>query len=240
MRECRKPIWEGETMYVKDHMTKNPFTITEDTVIAKALEIMRKNSFHRLPVVDSEGKLIGLVTGGLVEESSGAKNTSLSIYELNYLLSRTKVSEIMIRDVKTITEDLFIEEAAQKMLENEIGVLPVVDDAMQIKGIITDKDIFHAFAELLGHRKKGTRFVIALEDRPGEFAGIVKAFADSNANLENLAVYRSEERGTEAVIKATGEIPVEDMVKKLEDAGYTIRLVRRTDDAGNVIPYPLS
>ena len=240
MSVCRRHIWEGENMYVKDHMTRDPFTITEDTVISKALEIMRKNSFHRLPVVDAEGKLIGLVTGGLVEESGGTQNTSLSIYELNYLLSRTKVAEIMIRDVKTVTEDLFIEEAAQKMLENEIGVLPVVDADRHVIGIITDKDVFHAFAELLGHRKKGTRFVIALEDRPGEFAGIVKAFAESDANLENLAVYRSEERGTEAVIKATGEIPVEDMVKKLEDAGYTVRLVRRTDEAGNVIPYPLN
>lgn len=224
-------------MYVKDHMTRDPFTITEDTVISKALEIMRKNGFHRLPVVDGEGRLIGLVTGGLVEESSGSQNTSLSIFELNYLLSRTKVSEIMIRDVKTVTEDLFIEEAAQKMLENEIGVLPVVDDGMHVTGIITDKDVFHAFTELLGHRKRGTRFVIALEDRPGEFVGIVKAFADSDANLENIAVYRSKDRGTEAVIKATGEISVEDMVKKLKEAGYAIRLVRRTDDEGNIIPY---
>ena len=227
-------------MYVKDHMTVNPFTITEDTVISKALEIMRKNNFHRLPVVDADGRLIGLVTGGLVEESSGTQSTSLSIYELNYLLSRTKVSEIMIRDVKTVTEDMFIEEAAQKMLENEIGVLPVVDSGLHVIGIITDKDVFHAFTELLGHRKRGTRFVIALEDKPGEFAGIVKAFADSNANLENLAVYRSEERGTEAVIKATGEISVEDMVQKLKEVGYTIRLVRKTDDKGNVIPYALS
>lgn len=227
-------------MYVKDHMTVNPFTITEDTVISKALEIMRKNNFHRLPVVDADGRLIGLVTGGLVEESSGTQSTSLSIYELNYLLSRTKVSEIMIRDVKTVTEDMFIEEAAQKMLENEIGVLPVVDSGLRVIGIITDKDVFHAFTELLGHRKRGTRFVIALEDKPGEFAGIVKAFADSNANLENLAVYRSEERGTEAVIKATGEISVEDMVQKLKEVGYTIRLVRKTDDKGNVIPYALS
>lgn len=224
-------------MYVKDHMTVNPFTITEDTVISKALEIMRKNNFHRLPVVDADGHLIGLVTGGLVEESSGAQNTSLSIFELNYLLSRTKVSEIMIRDVKTVTEDLFIEEAAQVMLSNEIGVLPVVDEEQRVTGIITDKDVFQAFTELLGHRKRGTRFVIALEDRPGEFAGIVRAFADSNANLENLAVYRSKERGTEAVIKATGEISVEDMVQKLKEAGYTIRLVRTTDDEGNVTPY---
>ena len=82
-------------MYVKDHMTKDPYTITKDVVISKAVEIMRKNHFHRLPVVDDQGKLIGLVTGGLVEEKSGANTTALSIYELNYLLRKTKVSDIM-------------------------------------------------------------------------------------------------------------------------------------------------
>ena len=129
-------------MYVKDHMTKNPVTVGADTVLSKALDLMRHNNFHRLPVVDGEGKLIGLVTGGLVEESSGAKNTSLSIYELNYLLSRTKVSDIMIRDVKTTTADVLVEEAAQKMLDNNIAVLPVVDGENHVQGIITDKDIF--------------------------------------------------------------------------------------------------
>jgi acetoin utilization protein AcuB len=95
-------------MYVKDHMTPNPYTITKDVVISKAVEIMRKNHFHRLPVVDEQGKLIGLVTGGLVEEKSGASSTSLSIYELNYLLSKTKVQDIMIKHVTTITQDLFV------------------------------------------------------------------------------------------------------------------------------------
>ena len=91
-------------MYVKDHMTSNPYTITKDVVISKAVEIMRKNHFHRLPVVDDQGKLIGLVTGGLVKEKSGANSTSLSIYELNYLLSKTQVKDIMITDVKTISQ----------------------------------------------------------------------------------------------------------------------------------------
>ena len=116
------------SMYVKDHMTRDPYTITKDVVISKAVEIMRKNHFHRLPVVDEQGKLIGLVTGGLVEEKSGANTTALSIYELNYLLSKTRVSDIMIKDVKTISQDVFVEVAAQTMLDNEISVLPVVDD----------------------------------------------------------------------------------------------------------------
>ena len=75
-------------MYVKDHMTRNPQTVTKDVSISKAVEIMGRNNFHRLPVVDENGALIGLVTQGVVEESSGAQSTSLSIFELNYLLSK--------------------------------------------------------------------------------------------------------------------------------------------------------
>ena len=76
-------------MYVKDHMTREPVTITKDVKISKAVDIMSKGHFHRLPIVDDSGKLVGLVTGGLVTEKSGANATSLSIYELNYLLSKT-------------------------------------------------------------------------------------------------------------------------------------------------------
>ena len=90
-------------MYVKDHMTKEPVTITEDVKISKAVDIMSKGHFHRLPIVDGDGRLIGLITGGLVTEKSGANATSLSIYELNYLLSKTTVKDIMLTDIKTIT-----------------------------------------------------------------------------------------------------------------------------------------
>ena len=219
-------------MYVKDHMTPNPYTITRDVVISKAVEIMRKHHFHRLPIVDEQGKLVGLVTGGLVEEQSGANSTSLSIYELNYLLAKTKVQDIMIRDIKTITQDEFVEIAAQKMLDNEISCLPVVDDKNKVIGIITDKDIFQAFIELLGHKKQGTRFIFAATDTPGEFAPIAKLFGDNDANLDSLAVYHTQSRGPEIVVKASGEISVEKMVQILVDAGYKLNNVTQTTKFG--------
>ena len=219
-------------MYVKDHMTRDPYTITKDVVISKAVEIMRKNHFHRLPVVDDQGKLIGLVTGGLVKEKSGANSTSLSIYELNYLLSKTQVKDIMITDVKTISQDVFVEEAAQTMLENEISVLPVVDDTNKVIGIITDKDIFQAFVELLGYRHQGTRFILGATDTPGEFAPMAKLFGDNNANLDSLAVYHTKDRGAEIVVKASGAIPVEDMAQILVDAGYDLRSIVQTTKFG--------
>jgi acetoin utilization protein AcuB len=213
-------------------MTSNPYTITKDVVISKAVEIMRKNHFHRLPVVDDQGKLIGLVTGGLVKEKSGANSTSLSIYELNYLLSKTQVKDIMITDVKTISQDVFVEEAAQTMLENEISVLPVVDDTNKVIGIITDKDIFQAFVELLGYRHQGTRFILGATDTPGEFAPMAKLFGDNNANLDSLAVYHTKDRGAEIVVKASGAIPVEDMAQILVDAGYDLRSIVQTTKFG--------
>ena len=221
-------------MYVKDHMTGNPYTITKDVVISKAVEIMRKNHFHRLPIVDDQGKLIGLITGGLVEEKSGANSTSLSIYELNYLLSKTKVADIMIKDVKTISQDVFVEVAAQTMLDNEISCLPVVDEKNKVIGIITDKDIFQAFVELLGLKKQGTRFIFGATDTPGEFAPMAKLFGDSNANLDSLAVYHTKDRGAEIVVKASGAIPVEDMAQILVDAGFDLRSIVQTTKFGTV------
>ncbi len=227
-------------MYVKDHMTKNPQTVTEDVSISKAVEIMGKNNFHRLPVVDANGELVGLVTQGTVEESSGAQFTSLSIYELNYLLSKRTVKDFMIKDVKTTTEDVFLEEAAKIMIDNNISVLPVVDRMRHVVGIITEKDMFQAFVDLLGYGKRGTRFVIRCVDKPGYFQGISKLFADNYANVESLAVFHTEERGTEVVVKATGEIPVERMRDILLQAGYTITEIVQTTVDGKRIKYPVA
>ena len=102
-------------------------------------------------------KLIGLITEGLVNDASGKNATSLSIYELNYLLSRTQAKDIMICDVHTISPLVFLEEAAEVMLENTVNVLPVVDEENHVVGIITEKDIFLTFVDLMGLKRQGTR-----------------------------------------------------------------------------------
>ncbi|MDY2836495.1 MAG: CBS and ACT domain-containing protein [Bilifractor sp.] len=223
-------------MFVKDHMTKDPAVITRDVSLMKATDIMGKGRFHRLPVVDQEGRLIGLVTGGLVKEKSGADRTSLSIYELNYLLTRTTVGDVMITDVRTIGPDAFLEEASGIMADNDISVLPVVDDDRKVLGIITDRDIYRAFIDLTGYRKQGTRFVISCEDRPGQLLKVVQLFAEEDANLENLAVYHTE-RGVEIEIKATGEVSVERMTEVLRKAGFEVTNVLQRHADGSCDRY---
>lgn len=224
-------------MYVKDHMTKNPVTVTPDTSVSKVLELMQKGHFHRVPVVDQNGVLKGLITEGVVTEASGQNTTSLSIFELNYLLSRTSVEEIMIKDVKTITEDQFVEQAAQVMLDGSINVLPVVDEANKVIGIITEKDIFKTFVDLLGLQHQGTKFVIKMENKPGLLAKAAALFAENDANVEALGVYQNDERGAEFFVKATGTIEVEAMTKILKDNGLNVSVIVQTTTDGKTLYY---
>lgn len=224
-------------MYVKDHMTANPVTVTPDTSVSKVLEIMQKGHFHRVPVVDENGTLKGLITEGVVTEASGQNTTSLSIFELNYLLSRTTVEEIMIHDVKTITEDCFVEQAAQEMLDASINVLPVVDEVNKVIGIITEKDIFKTFVDLLGLKHQGTKFVIKMENKPGLLAKTATLLAENDANVEALGVYQNAERGAEFFVKATGTIEVEAMAKILKDNGLNVIKIVQTTNEGKCVFY---
>jgi acetoin utilization protein AcuB len=120
-------------------MTKRPITITEDTGIDKALELMHSEKVRRLPVLNKHGQLVGIVSELDLLKASPSQATSLSIYELPYLLSKIKMRDIMTKDVVTVTEDMPLEEAALIMAENKIGGLPVMRGD-KLVGIITETD----------------------------------------------------------------------------------------------------
>ena len=114
-------------MSVKDFMTRKVVYISPDTTIAHAADLMREQDLHRLPVIEND-KLVGLVTEGTIAEASPSKATSLSIYEMNYLLNKTKVKDVMIKDVITVSAYASLEDATYLMYKNKVGILPVVDN----------------------------------------------------------------------------------------------------------------
>ena len=124
-------------------MTKRVVYVSPETTVATAVDIIRDKGLRRLPVIEHD-KLVGLITEGTMAEAPPSKATSLSIYEMNYLLNKTKVGDIMIKNVLTVSKYASLEDAICIMLQNKVGVLPVVDND-QISRIITDKDVFHAF-----------------------------------------------------------------------------------------------
>jgi len=211
-------------MYVKDNMIPGPITIKADQSVSEAVDLMSENKLHRLPVVDHEGKLIGLITESTISSNTPNNSSSLSVFELNYLLNKLTINDIMIKDVITIGKDALLEEAAVVLRKNDIGCLPVVEEDNKLIGIITHNDIFTAFIDLLGYNRNGTRYVISVvEDRPGIMEDISRIFSDSGISISNLAVYNGT-RGIEVVVIVYG---YDDVKQKLIDAGFNVTSVIR-------------
>jgi CBS domain-containing protein len=127
---------------VRDWMSTDVITITPETTLPEAHQLMISEEVRRLPVVDGDGRLVGIVTIGDIRSAEPSPATTLSIWEMNYLLSSLPVEKIMTRHPKTIAAEAPIGEAARTMLENRVSGLPVVDADFHVVGIITESDIF--------------------------------------------------------------------------------------------------
>lgn len=205
-------------MKVKHYMTKEVITATSDVKISDAVDIMEEHDFHRLPIVD-QGKFVGLITEEMIAKNSPSKVSSLSIYEMNYLFDKVLIKDLMEKNVRTIDENVLLEEAALIMTDNDITVLPVLNKKNEIIGIITHKDIFKALIELTGYKDEGSRIVVITpQDRLGILAQISKALADHAINLTHIFVNRPEDV-IEITLQTTG-INSKMTQQVLENLGY--------------------
>lgn len=176
-------------MLVSDRMTPNPVTATPDTTHKQAAELLREHNIHHLPVVNKEGKLVGIVTEADLLAAQPSPATTLSIYEIHGLLSRLKLKDIMARPVITTTPDFPLEDAARLMLDNDIGCLPVMDQG-RITGMITDTDIFQSLVTFLGGGQEGARFTLDLPDKPGVLAQVARTVADAGGNIISVTTWK--------------------------------------------------
>lgn len=213
-------------MYVKNRMTSNPYTIAFDAPITEVIELMREKNLKRVPVVHGE-KVVGMITQGDVQKVSPTKATTLSIFEINYLLSKTKISDAMTKEVITISPDALLEEAAVLMRDNKISTLAVVKDN-KLVGIITESDIFDAFIDLLGFRDVGSRITVQAPDAPGVLADITEIFRDLESNITHIAAYRGSNGYSDVVIR-TNTINTDMLEKRLEEHGYKIDHLLRNE-----------
>ena len=200
-------------MEVKDYMSTNVITVTPETTVMKALDLMKEHDIHRLPVVE-DGKLVGLLTEELVAGHSPSMATSLSMHELNYLLNKTTASEIMQKHT-------LLEEAASLMRQQKVGVLPVVDARGHVEGIITDKDIFDAFIEISGYNTPGSRLFIEInEDKPGPLEEISDVLRENNVNVSTISVYHRD--GKVQVVLHVDSTEPDEVADFIAQKGYRV------------------
>jgi acetoin utilization protein AcuB len=217
-------------MLVGERMSKPVITIQPDLPIQDALALMKREAVRRLPVVDDRGSLVGIVSQSDLLHATPSDVTSLSIWELNYLLSKISVDEIMTKEVISISEDTPLEEAARIMADNKIGGLPVVRDKT-VAGIITETDLFKIFLELLGAREAGVRVSALVQDVPGKLAQVTSAVHKAGGNIIALGTFLGETtENREITVKIDG-IELKSVKSSLEPVVERILDIRETKPA---------
>jgi acetoin utilization protein AcuB len=199
-------------MFVGDKMSRPVISITKDMPIHDVLALFKKERIRRAPVIES-GKLIGIVSDKDLLNASPSPVTSLSVWEMNYLLSKVTVKNVMTRKVMTVDYDTPIEDAARIMADNKIGGLPVMKEK-QVVGIITETDLFKIFLELMGARERAVRVTALIDDAPGQLAAITKSIANAHGNFVSFGQFMGNEPGTRILTFKIAGIK-KDEIKKL-------------------------
>ncbi len=212
-------------MLIGEFMTKEPITVTTDTGVYEALNLMRENKIRRLPVLDRKGKLVGIISEKDLLYASPSPATSLSIYELRYLLSKLKVSQVMSSPVITVRENGTLEEASRIMVDNKVGGLPVTRGD-QVVGIITETDIFKIFLVMLGARQPGIRITIRVPDVKGELQAVTGAIATAGGNIVSLGTITGKIPGVARILVKVQGVGQETLEKTLQGIGAEIEDVR--------------
>jgi acetoin utilization protein AcuB len=212
-------------MLVQEHMSRNPITIRPSTSLHEALRIMREANVRRLPVLNEKGKLVGIVLEKDLLYASPSPATSLSVHELNYLVAKIKIEDLMTREVVTVCEDCPLEEAARIMADNDIGGLPVMRDDTLV-GMITESDLFKTFLELLGARTPGLRVTVEMHEGKGVLAQLTHEIAERGGNIVSLGTFWSDNPSDRGIVFKAQDIDRQTVEALIQNLGGDILDIR--------------
>ena len=184
-------------MLVGQRMKHPVITVSPDLSVLDAVDLMRREHIRRAPVVH-DGKLVGIVSEKDLLNASPSSATLLSVWEVNYLVSKIKVKEVMTKQVLSTSEDTPVEEAARIMVDNKVGGLPVMR-AGKVVGIITETDVFKIMLEMMGARQKGVRISVLVPNIAGEIAHLSQAIFSAGGNIIALGTFAGEDPSNAAL-----------------------------------------
>lgn len=206
-------------MFVRDEMSSPVVTVPPDMPFQDALRLMQQQNFRRLPVVDDKGKLVGIVAERDLLYASPSPATSLSVWEMNYMLSKIKVNRLMTPEVITTTPDTTIEDAAHSMVVNRIGGLPVVEGG-KVVGIITETDIFKILVSMFGGGEPGVRLTLEVPRGKGVLAALSQAVFELGGDIISFGSFPIEEDpADDGMVMKVREVGKEQLIDKIEALG---------------------
>lgn len=211
-------------MFVSDWMTKKVFTVAADDSVTDAIKLMREKGIKHIPVLKHD-KLKGIISDRDIKKFSPSTTTSPDVYELHYLLTKTKVRDIMKTGVIASTPDSPVEEAAMTMFDQNVGCLPVLDKG-KLAGIISDRDIFRALVDITGVRHGGHRIFLTIEDRTGSIKEVAEIIRKHGFHLQSLLTsYAGVKEGyRDVVIRINGAGNFRNLRAELEGTFRNVRI----------------
>ena len=213
-------------MRVKDIMTWNVITVSSDTPIMETRKIMETHKIRRIPVVD-KGKLVGIVTLDRIVSTGPSEATTLSVWEINYLLAKMKVKEVMQKDVVTIEPDASIEQALAKGQGMKVGIMPVVESGKVI-GVITTTDfMLKMLTPALGVGKPGTRLNISECNQPKNIKELMEIVEKSGMRVLSAHTMPPAEDTPNGFSLHVDNENVTDLMKAIQAKGYKVSIVAR-------------
>jgi acetoin utilization protein AcuB len=193
-------------MYIGRIMHTDLITVSPQTTLVEAKELVEKNQIDHLLVVDDQKKLVGIVSDRDLKQYWASPATSLSKNELSYLLQKVLVSMVMIKTVVTIPTNSTIERAALVMQQNRISALPVMEDG-ELAGIITSTDVMGVLLQAIGISDDSVRLSIFVRDSIGKLAEVSETLKDAGVNIQSLFCWpESKHEGiTQMVLRVTSQ-----------------------------------
>jgi acetoin utilization protein AcuB len=209
-------------MLVEHRMKPDPITISPETGVLEASRLLRQYRIRHLPVVKG-GQLVGILTDRDLKRVSPSPATSLSVYEVNYLLDKLEAKEVMVKQVVTVGPTTTVEEAARLMVAHRIGGLPVLEDG-RLVGILTETDALEAFIEAMGIRGTCSRVEVVVEDTPAALYAVGEIVKERGGDIASIVTARATHRGRESkvLVMRIEDGEPEALVQAIEKAGLPV------------------
>jgi acetoin utilization protein AcuB len=170
--------------------------------------------------------MVGIVAEKDLLYASPSPATSLSVYEIGYLLSKLQVKEIMTKEIVSVDANAPLEEAARVMIDNKVSGLPVTEKG-ELVGIITETDVFRTFLEMMGAREEGLRMTLQMENKPGALSDLTHKIALLGGDIISLGTFYGEDRSTGLVTLKICCVEREALMEGMSEVNATVLDVRQ-------------
>lgn len=210
-------------MFIGDRMVTKLQVVRPEEPIFTARQLMKEKGIRHLPVVDREGRLVGIVT----DRDMRTAMPSQLLSKEEFLLAKERISnhtvaDIMTPDPLTIREYHTLQDALLVMNLKKVGAFPVVSESGELKGIISTRDILKAFIDMLNIEEPGSLLCIVVEEKPGQMKKVVDIISEENISLGSILVARYWDNQHRAIFPYLLTYNVARVKEKLIERGFRL------------------